>query len=61
MCIRDRSHEHGHDYGHEIDAVLSRKLGAYVTVLAKAAWYENGGDFSPRDTTKYWLETTVAF
>jgi hypothetical protein len=55
------SHEHGHDYGHEIDAVLSRKLGAYVTVLAKAAWYDEGGRFSPRDTTRYWLETTVAF
>ena len=55
------SDEHGHDLGREIDAVLSRKLGAYVTVLAKAAWYENGGDFSPRDTTRYWLETTVAF
>jgi hypothetical protein len=55
------SDEHSHDMGREIDAVLSRKLGAYVTVLAKAAWYENGGRFSPRDTTKYWLETTVAF
>jgi hypothetical protein len=55
------SHEHGRDYGNEIDAVLSRRLGAYVTVLAKAAWYEDGSRFSPRDTTRYWLETTVAF
>jgi Alginate export len=55
------SDEHGHDMGSEIDAVLSRKFGAYVTVLAKAAWYEDGGVFSPRDTTRYWLETTVAF
>ena len=37
------SHEHGHDMGREIDAVLSRKFGAYLTVLAKAAWYEDGG------------------
>lgn len=55
------SDEHGYDMGHEIDAVLSRKFGAYVTVLAKAAVYEDGGRFSPRETTKYWLETTVAF
>jgi hypothetical protein len=55
------SHEHGHDMGHEIDALLSRKFGAYLTVLTKAAFYENGGDFSPRDTTKYWVEATVAF
>jgi len=55
------SDEHGHDLGHEIDAVLSRKLGAYVTVLTKAAWYEQGGSFSPRDTIKYWVEATVAF
>ena len=47
--------------GSEIDAVLSRKFGAYLTVLTKAAWYEDGGRFSPRDTTKYWVEATVAF
>jgi hypothetical protein len=55
------SHEHGHDLGHEIDAILSRKIGAYLTVLTKAAWYEAGGRFSPRDTVKYWVEATVAF
>jgi hypothetical protein len=55
------SHEHGHDMGREIDALLSRKFGAYLTVLAKAAWYEDGGRFAPNDTTKYWLEATVAF
>ncbi len=55
------SHEHSHDMGREIDAVLSRKFGAYLTVLTKAAFYEDGGPFSPRDTTKYWVEATVAF
>jgi hypothetical protein len=55
------SDEHGHDMGREIDGVLSRKFGAYLTVLTKAAWYEEGGRFSPRDTTKYWVEATVAF
>ncbi len=55
------SHEHGHDMGSEIDGVLSRKFGAYLTVLTKAAWYDDGGPFSPRDTAKYWIEATVAF
>ncbi len=55
------SHEHGHDMGREIDGVLSRKFSAYLTVLAKAARYTDGGRFSPRDTTKYWVEATVAF
>ena len=56
-----RSHEHGHQMGREVDGVLSRKFGAYLTVLSKVAWYDDGGRFSPRDTTKYWVETTVAF
>jgi hypothetical protein len=55
------SDEHRHDMGHEFDAVLSRKFGAYLTVLTKAAWYVDGGRFSPRDTTKYWVEATLAF
>ena len=56
------SHEDGRDYGREIDALLSHKFGAYLTVLAKAAWYEEGSSrFSPRDTSRYWLEATVAF
>jgi hypothetical protein len=55
------SHERGRDLGHEIDALLSRKFGAYLTVLAKAAWYEDGGSASPLDTTRLWLEATVAF
>ena len=44
------SHEDGRDYGSEIDALLSRKFGAYLTVLAKAAWYEDGGAASRRAT-----------
>lgn len=55
------SHERGHQMGREVDGVLSRKFGAYLTVLSKVAWYDDGGRFSPRDTTKYWVETTVAF
>jgi Alginate export len=55
------SHDRGRDYGHELDAVLSRKFGAYLTVLAKAAWYEDGSTASPPDTTRLWLEATVAF
>jgi hypothetical protein len=56
------SHEGGRNYGHEVDASLSRKFGAYLTVLAKGAWYEDGSSATtPPDTMRMWLEATVAF
>jgi len=51
------------DYGNEYDAVLSRKIGKYVTVLTKVAWYDARGASStaPADRVRYWLEATFAF
>jgi hypothetical protein len=55
------SDEHAYEMGREVDAVLARKFGAYLTVLAKSAWYDDGSRPTPRTTSKYWLEATVAF
>ena len=46
------------DYGTEIDAVVSFKLGD-VGVLAKYANYQ--ADLFGRDTERFWLQASVGF
>ena len=57
------SHSRSRDLGYEIDALLSRKLGKYVTVLTKVAWYDGRGpgSASPADRIRYWFELTLEF
>lgn len=50
------------DLGREIDAILTRKFGAHVTLLAKFAYYDEGDDpVSPFARTRFWLQATYAF
>ncbi len=42
------------DYGHEWDALLSRKIGKQWTVLAKAARYHGAATFA--SLTRFWLQ-----
>ena len=49
----------GGDFGEEIDAVLSRKMNANWTVLAKLAVFDGNDPFP--DTTKIWLQTEFTF
>ncbi|HVR34405.1 MAG TPA: alginate export family protein, partial [Methylomirabilota bacterium] len=47
------------DYGSEIDAVISRKLGKHWTALAKYAHYDGDGPFASRD--KLWLQVEFSY
>ncbi len=49
----------GADYGDEIDLQLSYKVNNYVTVLAKAAFY-NADGFGV-DTEKFWLQADFTY
>ncbi|HHN78904.1 MAG TPA: hypothetical protein ENK11_09580 [Phycisphaerales bacterium] len=47
------------DIGHEIDAVLVKKISPNWVVLTKAAHFD--GDAGYIDVTRFWLETTFKF
>jgi Alginate export len=49
----------GRDYGHEIDAVISKKLSKHYTLQGKYAQYY-ARDFKT-DTQKFWLSLIVGF
>jgi len=51
--------EGGADYGHEIDALVSRKFTGHYTLLAAYANYLSE-DFKT-DTTKFWLQVVANF
>jgi hypothetical protein len=46
----------GADFGHEIDAVLSKKLGKHWTALAKYAYYDGKEAPANIDVHKVWLQ-----
>ena len=53
------------NYGHELDAVISKKFGKHWTVLAKYAYYDGKddpfGSGSAIDTQKGWLQLEFAY
>ena len=50
----------GRRLGWEIDAILSRPLTRYVTLLAKTAYFEST-DRSRDDTLRVWVQLTFEF
>jgi hypothetical protein len=52
----------GDDYGNELDVVFVHKFSKRLSLLLKAAFYEQGDDFTPyKDTTKYWAMLDYKF
>lgn len=49
------------DLGYELDAVLSRPIGKYLTALTKVAWYDGRGGAAPADRIRAWVELSFAF
>ena len=49
------------NFGGEIDASLSRKLGEHYGLLFKAAWFEASDESTYDDTTKLWVQFTANF
>jgi len=52
----------GDDYGNELDVVFVHKFSKKLTLLLKAAFYEQGDDLAThKDTTKYWAMLDYKF
>jgi hypothetical protein len=51
--------EGGADYGHEIDASISKKFGKHYTLLAACAYYF--AETYRSDTQKFWMQAVVNF
>jgi hypothetical protein len=54
------SDEKGTSLGDEVDFVLTRGFGKYVTASAKGAYFA-GRSAGPPNTWRYWLEATLAY
>ena len=55
-----RPHEGGGgDYGHEIDAIVSRKFGKYFSGILKYAYFD--GDSMPVNIHKFWTQIEFSF
>ena len=54
------SHHRTRDLGHEIDFVVSRKFGKYVTLLTKYGYYQGKSGSSPADRVRWTLEANFA-
>ena len=48
------------DYGNEINAIATKKIGKYFNLLAKFAYYQ-GGDNGRADRTRFWLQGSFNF
>jgi hypothetical protein len=53
------------DFGHELDAIASKKLGEHWTTTAKYAYYDGVDAFSPTapavDLQRFWLQLEFDF
>ncbi len=49
------------DYGDEFDIIYAKKLSKSLSLIAKAALYNQGDDLNNNDTTKYWLMLDYKF
>ena len=47
------------DFGSEIDLLYKKKLAPKVTLLVKAALYNNESNSALLDTNKYWVMTSI--
>ena len=55
------SDDTGRRLGWEIDALLSRPIGRFVTALAKLAYYDSTTRSGPPDTLRVWFQVEFAF
>lgn len=51
----------GSFFGHEIDAILSKKITPNVAVLGKAAYFEGNDDEPFADIVRLWVQTEIKF
>jgi hypothetical protein len=49
------------DYGDELDLIYAKKISKSLSLIAKAALYNQGEDLKNNDTTKYWLSLDYKF
>jgi len=47
------------DFGSEIDLLYKKKLAPKVTLLVKAALYNNESNSALLDANKYWVMTSI--
>ena len=50
----------GNDYGKEVNLLATKKIGKYFSLLAKAAFYQDG-DNGRAGRTRYWLQAAFNF
>ncbi len=54
------SEDGGSDYGHEINAIATKRLGDHFSLLAKFAFYEEGED-GRADRTRFWFQAAFNY